>query len=912
MLYGRDGERMVIDHLLDRARRGRSGALVLRGEAGIGKTVLLDYAATAWGGPTVLRGAAVQSESALPYAGLHLLLRHQLHRLDALPDRQATVLRAALGQGVAAGSDQFLVGLAVLTLLADLAEEHPLLLLIDDAQWLDRASRNALLFAVRRLHADAVAVLIAVRDEGTDVVAPGLEELRLGGLEPDAARALVAEQGTLAAVVAERIVEEADGNPLALIELPATMTPDQRAGRSSPFLIPADLERLGGSVIRAFQVQVQRMPPPTRALLLAAAADDTGRMDVVLAAAQALGAGPADLDPAEHAGLVDLVDGEISFRHPLVRTAAYRNASRAQRITVHQALAEGFAGVEQARRAWHLAAAGTGPDEAVAGELEQAAADARRHGDLLAVVAAMKRAAQLTPDEDERARRLALAAQAASEAGDQDEAARLAAQAGLRRAEPVVSVPLARVRAAELFVRGEPRSAYDVLVGQAEDVAGADLDSAVYLLFDALTAIWATGDVRATEETAQRLVALPEPPAESARLLRSAASGLLGLSAGGGRSEVSPLRDLYDGLHQRGHLIGLPERARITGWDMLAGDLEAALDLATDLEKECRDQGAIAALPQVLARLARSQLLLGQHRSAWNSGEDGLQISRDTGQLEHVGHLSGVLAYLAAIEGNDDRCRSLSGDALACGSGPSAAWGECALTQLDLGHARYEAALARMEKLGMGPRRHTMIVLYCQPDQVEAAVRLGQPERARGPMERFESWAAQVRQPWSDAIMSRCRALLSEGDQAAEHYATAVFLHAQDPQRPFEAARTEFLFGCWLRRVKRPASARGQLRSALETFERLGALHWADRARAELRAAGETVLPADGDSDLLSRLTPQELQVVRLAATGLSNRVIGAQLFISPRTVGYHLYNAYPKLGITVRAELAQMVLPDG
>ncbi|WP_344951194.1 ATP-binding protein, partial [Actinomadura miaoliensis] len=484
----------MIDRLLADVRLGRSGALVLRGEAGIGKSALLDYAAAAAGdGVRVLRGAGVEPEMELPFAGLHLLLRPALEGIGRLPAPQAEALRGALGLVPAPGKDLFLVGLAVLTLLADLAERCPLVCLVDDAHWLDHASAEALLFAARRLEAEGVALVFAARDDDRPFPAPGVAELRLDGLDAAAAAELLAERAAdLPPRVRDRILEDALGNPLALLELPATLSPAQRRGELPVRAVGLGEVTASSRLRQTFCDRVAALPGGTGALLLVAAADDTGRLDVVLEAAGRLGASLADIAPAETARLVRVTDGRLVFRHPLIRAAVYQNAPVTLRLATHRALAESLDGHadDADRRAWHLASAATGPDEDTAAALERCAEHARTRGGYAAVAAAYERAAQLTPARLDRGRRLVAAATAALDAGWWRRATELAEAAIPDLEDPPALARAAQVRAAVATAEGRPRAAHALLTEAAGMLTGRDDDTAAAMYSEATTAAW--------------------------------------------------------------------------------------------------------------------------------------------------------------------------------------------------------------------------------------------------------------------------------------------------------------------------------------------------------------------------------------------------------------------------------------
>ncbi|NKZ02403.1 ATP-binding protein [Actinomadura latina] len=854
MLYGRNDERSRLTSLIDEAHeQRRSGALVLRGEAGIGKSALLAEAAARV--PHVLRVTGIEAESGMAFAGLNQLLWPVRDRLGALPAAQSAALRTALGE-TADGPGRFATGLAVLTLLADLAEDDPVLCVVDDAHWIDTATAEALLFAARRLAVEGVVMLFAARDEG--FTGTGLPELRLGRLGRADAERFLAARG-LAPLARERVLREAAGNPLALREFAAA---GERPPETSPLPV-AD------RVLAAFQDQIARLPEKARLMLLIAAAEGRGHMPSQLAAAGTLGVGLTDLEEAERAGLVRVAGRNIEFRHPLIRAAAYQGATAARRIAVHRALAESATDLDC--RARHRASAALAPDEDVAADLQEAAERARVRAGHATAAALYRQAADLTPGREERAARLGAAASLTLQAGRLDEAGDLAVHAEKLGTADLAG--LARVHAAVEYERGDPRAAARMLVDRA---AGAE--RAAMLRTSAMYG-WTSGELPAVRRASELL---PDD-----RTLR----GLALLADGDGAGGVPLLAEQVAAARD-----GAGDRLRGAWLALIIGADDAALELAAAEVAHCRRHGLVGELPTILQVRAQTQIAAGRHADAEATVAEAIALARDTGRPQREGRLRAVLARVAAIEGDEPRLRELTASAP-----PGLADGAFAL--LDLGLGRYDDALRRLEEIAHGPHRHGNVLAAA--DQVEAAVRAGEISLARAAFSRFRTWAEAGKQPWAQAVALHCEALL---DDSEEPFVEALRLHEQS-SRPFERARTELLYGEYLRRARRRSDARVPLRSAASIFERLRAAPWLDRARAELRATGESGSSTPTAPDLVDRLTPQELQVVRLAAAGTSSREIAAQLFLSPRTVEYHLYKAYPKLGISSRRELSRLTL---
>ncbi|MDO3650035.1 ATP-binding protein [Nocardia mangyaensis] len=921
MLHGRETEQARIDDLITGARAGCSGALVLRGEAGIGKSALLDYAA-AQGIPAV-RSAGIESEAELPFAALHLLVRPGMELVRQLPPRQRDALEAAFGLGDGTPADRMLIGLAVLTLLAEEAAEGPLLCLIDDAHWLDRATAEALLFAARRLDAEGVVMLFATRPGPDDFPAPGLAELALSGLRPDAAAALLDAGGAdLTPTTRYRLLTESGGNPLALLELPSVVG-EAAVDEVNPLPLTQRLQL-------AFHGRVARLPAATRTVLLVAAA---GAQDLtpVLRAAAVLGAELADLQPAQDAGLV-YTDGQaLSWRHPLLRAAVYQGAALTDRLAAHRALADAMDAEDTADlRAWHLACAATGPDEQAASALEDTAARARIRNGFHGAVAAYDRAAALSIDVPARTRRLVLAAETATEAGLTEQAARLADRAAAQSPDDTFETRLELVRAQAEFAKGTPGSAHRRLMAAAVCAREDDPSAAARILSRAVHTAWYLGPAE-LDEVAEVLATLTldenDPITPIMRYLTTAVSGRRAIAPGaadpgstaGSRTTDPRTAELRVAGMRRVDLRTAAGRARVNGADspadlvqlcgsgLVVGQDEQVGELADELIGEAREQGRIALLAPLLFFRSEAQLFGGVPGESRVGAEEGLRIAGDIGQAHWVSQLSAFLAYLAALRGDEDSCRAHAARAVDeefGGAGSvGASWAHAARAMAALGTGRLEQAHAEFDQLSVEPARHQVVGLRTLVDRIEVAVRLGAVDRAGEALERLTDWSEQAGQAWIAALVGRGRALLADGSSAEAHFAAALTAN-----RPFDEARTRLLYGEWLRRDKRKVDARTQLEQALAVFDRLDARPWSARARAELGALGVGV-DATVRSGALSALTPQESQIVRLAAQGLSNREIAARLFLSHRTVGHHLYKAYPKLGVVSRAELSALDL---
>ena len=911
MLYGRDPERAVIGALLDAARESRSGALVLRGDPGIGKTALLADARERAADMQVLTARGVESESELPFAALHQLLRPALGDLDGVPAPQAAALRRALGLADGDPPEPFLVFAACLSLLSELAERRPVLCLVDDAHWLDAASADALRFVARRLDAEGILLLFGAREgDVARFEAADLESLALTGLDAAAAEALMARDGGApAGAVLHHLVERTGGNALALLELPSVLTEGQLAGDEPlPEALPLTLE-----VERAFLERARRLPADSQTLLLVAAADDSERAAAVLGAAGRLGAGPDALDGAEQAGLVAVRGTRLAFRHPLVRSAVYEAATSSERRAAHRALAEALAGDGERAdsRAWHLAASAIDVDEDAVRALEDAAQRAADRAGHAAAARALERAAELSADDVARGRRLAAAARAASLGGDDERAAALGARARTLVGDPLVLAEIALATGIAERRRGRPADAFAPLIEAAHRVSGAAPRTALELLLHAAAAASEAGEPAGSLEACRLAAAIvPDPGDEEALLILRVLSGWGAMAEGDSARAAESLEAAIswaEGAEDEQLVFWASVGAIFLGDDRAwAALLARAIGLA-------RARGALGILTESLSVRSLQLFMAQRFDGAATAAAEAAELARESGALNFTTLPTNVLAAVAAIRGNDDEAVRRAGETMERANAhqlaQQAAMATWALAQLDLARGRWPEALERLGVLSDVRPGHgdALLAVVALPDMIEAAVRAGLHDRALSMLPTFERWASGSGAVWAPPRLAGFRALLADGDEAGRHFEDALRL--ADDARPFDLARIRLLYGEHLRRQRRRIDAREQLRAALEGFERLGAEPWAERARAELRASGETA--GRRDPSAASTLTPQERQVARFVADGLSNKEVAAQLYLSPRTIDSHLRNAFAKLGVTSRTQLARLPLDD-
>lgn len=897
-LLGREQERSDIDRTLAMARGGTSATLALVGEPGIGKTALLEYAAQQAQGMRVLRARGVESEAQIPFASLLELLRPALAQLGQIPEPQAAALEGALALRPGMAQERFAVGAATLSLLAAHAEQGPAAVLIDDAQWIDESSAQALLFAVRRLVADPIAVLIAVReDEPSALDGADLPQRRIGGLTRADTALLLPD---VAPEVAERLHGATAGNPLALLELAAAADDLALAPEGAPLVVSAGISR-------AFLRRVDTLDDAGRRALVLAATSDSGDLALLERAAAQLDIDLAALGGAERAGLVRLGAGEVDFRHPLARSAIYAQAAAGERRDAHRALAAVLPDRDGDRRAWHLAAAAAGTDDVASAALEQTGARGRDRSAYATAGAAFDRAGRLSADGERRARLLCEAAEMQWLAGAADRAVALLDDARACTAEPAQLVAIDRLDGHIATQRGPVMRGHAILSVAAER---AEPEQAVAMLAEATSACFYAGNPAEMLAVAERARArLPAGASPRARFLAAIASGMAGIVGGdaaAGAAAIGEATALAKGSAElRDDLELLPWLALGPIVLRQAGPERALLE---DALRTARARAAVGTLPAVLNLLARDQATTDRWAIAEASYREAIDLARESGQrCELVFGLAG-LAWLHARRGREQECRACAADALRLceelGTRLHEIWATAALGELELGlgHAALAAERFERQRQLLGELGITDVDLSPAAELVDAYIRLGRRDDAEVAAAELTAAADAKGQPWSLARALRCQGQLAGDAELASRFERALAHHARTPD-VFEAARTQLAYGERLRRARRRVLAREQLRAALETFERLDARPWADRARTELAATGERLRrhdPATRDE-----LTPQELQIALLLTSGRTTREAAAALFLSPKTIEYHLRHVYGKLGIHSREELA-------
>ena len=909
-LRGRRSERAACDALVAAVRQGESRVLVVRGEAGIGKSALLAYLVGAASDLTVVRAIGVESDMELAFASLHQFCAPMLDRLERLPAPQREALMIVFGLTRGAAPDRFLVGLAVLSLLSETAGERPLLCVVDDAQWLDRASALTLAFVARRLLAERVGLVFGARVAGEAL--RGLPELEVRGLGVEDARALLksAVRFPFGEQVRDRIVAETGGNPLALLELPRGLTAAQLAGGFGLLGAQAQSGALPGRIEESFARRLEALPEQSQRLLLLAAAEPAGDPLLVWRAAERLGISAAAAVDTETDGLLTL--GEpVTFRHPLVRSAVYRLAAAEERRAVHLALADVTdRQIDPDRRAWHLAAAATGSDEEIASELEHSAGRAQARGGLAAAAAFLQRSVALTGDPARRVDRALAAARANLYAGTFDTALRmlLIVEAGspdeLQRARTEL------LRAQIAFSSNIGSDAPPLLVSAARRLERLDPELARETYLDAWGAAMFAGRLAAAGgllevSRAVRAASAPAHTPHPSDLLLDALALLITEGRTAAASALRRASEAFaatdDPAENRFRWTWLPPVPSYVLWDDEGWYAINARQLQL-----ARDAGALARVPMGLITQAVIDAWSGEFTSAAAATAEAEAITEATG----IGIAPYGAMLLAALRGQEadgsHLLESAINDAAAVGQGFGVQWGEFVTAILFNGLGRYEQALAAAQRAS-DDTPQLFISSWALAELIEAASRSGETERGADALERLTKDTSAAGTDWGAGVAARSRALLCEGGEAERLYREAIERLGRTRLRP-ELARAHLLYGEWLRRERRRMDARAQLRTAHEMFGAIGMEAFEERARRELVATGETVRKRTGET--ANDLTPHETQIARLACEGLSNPEIGARLFISPRTVEWHLSKVFEKIGINSRRELRRVLPP--
>ena len=858
----------------------------------------------------------MQTESDLAFGALSALLRPVLGAMDELPAVQADSLRAAVGLASRAQVEQLPCHAAVVSLLAASADARPVLVVADDLQWFDTASRDALLFAARRLASDAVAFVMAIRDgESEEPLVTGLPELHLSGLAEAPALELVGRSaGEVSAQVARQLWSQTAGNPLALVEIPRNLSAEQRAGRAAldePLPVGRRLED-------SFAARAAQLPEASRRALLVAATSYTGATDTILTALGELGLPATALEAAEEEDLVSIVHGSLAWRHPLVRSAVYHAANAPARRAAHAALAR--AGGEARlpdHRAWHLAAAAAAPDEAVARQLDQVAVEAARRGAPSTALRAFDQAAKLTPGEADRARREISAAELALAVGRLDEALELLDGARGRSDDPRLRAHGERIRARVEMLRGSPHAAHDRLVAIAEAIAEIDRPLAASAMTEAVLARTVTGPVPAYRQTAERAFALAQGLGGEVEAMAGVALGCgLVLSA-----ETDAGLDLFA---RYGAVVEKPEvwhsAPELPGmYACLHASIErfdTADRLFVAMTTSAREQGAVRALPYPLSGRALVDLELGRWPAALAGAEEAVELSREMAGPAMLASSLAALAQVEASMGRPQATRAHAEESLAICKQLNA-WAVepepvLALASLALSLGEHEDAVSVWTQTTVDIREWVLEPGWEHLDDVmiEASVRAGRHAQAERELADLEAKAQRTGRTWAHAVAARCRGLLAPASEIDEHFGRALEWHARAPL-PFARARTELCYGERLRRARRRADAREQLARASATFHALGATIWAERAERELGAAGYS-RQAPAEQSPWAELTAAETRVARVILEGATYDEAASALFVSPRTIESHLRQIYRKVGVRSRSEMTRRLAMPG
>jgi DNA-binding CsgD family transcriptional regulator len=907
MLLGRDRERLLIDALVDAARAGTSGVLAIVGDVGIGKSALLRYAETRAEGMRVLKARGVQTEAHIPFAGLFELLRPALGVLPQLPPPQAAALEAALALRPAQSLDRFAVGAATLSLLAAYAEVEPVAVLVDDAHWLDGSSASSLLFAIRRLIADPVAVMLTVRQgeasllDGTD-----LPTLHLQGLDQEAAARLVRRHARqpVSNQLADWLYRETGGNPLALVELG-----DRRPVLDD--LAPGAPPIVASRVASAYTRRVRALPERTRQVLVLAASSHTDDIALLARAAASLGWDLADLVPAESAGLIRILGGRVEFAHPLIRSAIYADAAPDERRLVHRTLAAVLPEAEGDRRAWHLALAALGPDHAVASALERAGDRARARSAYDLASRAFERGARLAVDEDHQARLLFAAADAAWLGGLAERAEQLLSDARRHAATPSLLIQIDQLRGHIATRRGPIQEAQMILLDAGRQAVEVDPERAVAMFAEAALAAFYAGDTDAMQRAVEPIGAIRlEQPAARTAFVALLVQGMACIFSGDGERGAALVRDATAVLEASDDLRNDP---RLLAWAAMGPawlrEVHTGRALAERALNLARRQAAVGVLPFVLTYVALDQAASDRWDAAGAAFHEAIELARESGQRTELTVSLARLAWLEARQGRVDASRQHGSEALALarevGLGLCEVWALTAGGELELALGQPGRALLALEsqRAALVARGIGDVDLSPAPELVELYLRFGRRQDAVEAADAYTRLAEIKGQPWALARAARAQGLLAVDEAEVEMLLErALALHRATPD-VFELARTHLVYGSQLRRGRQRVRAREQLRTALDLFDRIGAEPWSELTRAELSATGET--PRRRVAATLNELTPQELRVAMRIAEGRTTRETASALFLSPKTIEYHLRSIYRKLAIATRQELA-------
>jgi DNA-binding CsgD family transcriptional regulator/tetratricopeptide (TPR) repeat protein len=905
VLVGREREMARFTALVEAARNGTAGCVVVRGEPGIGKSVLIDEAVAAVGEATVLRTQGLEVEAPLAFAALHRLLRPLDRLRGQLPGPQARALRVAFGEEDGTSVEPFLIGVATLSLLTAAAEESLVVCVVDDAHWLDAATAAALLFSARRLGADRVAMVFAAREgEWAGFDPQGLAEIVLTGLDDQASRALLADRWGEAPAIAvtDRLIAETRGNPLALVELPSELTPSQLQGTSE---LPAQLH-LTDRVEQVFLDRSRRLPATVQSVLLLAAADDTGDLDTIRRASNRLGLPEAALPEAVASGLLVSDATSCSVRHPLVRSAIYQAATASERRQVHLALAEVLAGSgDPDRETWHRAFAAEGPDQSLVSALELVGTRALRRGGYVAALAAYERAAGLSTDQAQRAGLTFAAARSAWACGQAAHAQALLTTARELSVDPLLLCDIARVRGHIEVNVGSAPEAHRIFVEAAHAVLASDPGRALETGVAAAVMRTFGADSGTPLRAADLLAATEADQTARTRCLRHLLVAMTHTAQGEWRAAVEALD------------LALDVGEQVDDRDVLWNLGNAALQLGDDRRQQqfysfalsrAREAGAVTAVVYCLQRLCFGYYLAGDLVALRVAAEEALALASSIGQRAMTALPVAWLTMLAALQGSDEyddlvqRLEEVvAASPLGITADPVHDLARWAAGIRAAGAGDATGALHQLTRL-----RVPVFARMADPERIEAATRCHEIEAARDRTEELARFAESTGRRWALASVAFGRALTAEPDEAEAYFAEALSHHAL-ADRPLDQARTRLAYGEWLRRAQRRVDARTHLRHAAETFQDLRAEALADRANQELRASGETARKRDPST--LVDLTQMELKVAQLVSSGMSNKEVAAQCWISPRTVAFHLRNVFAKAGITSRGELARLDL---